>query len=313
MKFTSLKLNSKHGMMGLSCNLIAVVNMSLLAMNLILYYNSVPSINKMDIKTKTINKIDNDDDDGWNEIHVYYGKREPLPPPNLHEQWQSSQVGQDLMILALTEEYQKILPVKEQRQQFYFIDLAANDATQLSNTYNLEKSNKYNWNGLCIEPNPIYWERLAHRKCTVVAAFVGAKDLQPVQVNLKGNSMGGIVGHEMDNKPESNKVYTEKYTASLRSVFQRYQVPYDIEYLSLDVEGAETMIMKDFPFDTYSFRFMTVERPNAELRSIFQAHGYQFIQDISNFGETFWAHDSVIQKGLEKEKIQSILTSLMPK
>jgi len=290
---------------------IAVANFSLLALNLIVFYNSLLAkfvVNQQEDIPHT-RSWDNKED-GWNAIHVYYGKREPLPSPKVHESWNSSQAGQDTIIAALTDEYQKWLPHSQKRRQFYFIDLAANDATQLSNTYNLEKTN--HWTGLCIEPNPVYWERLAHRTCIVVAAFVGGtEDLQPVQVFMNNFAMGGIVREDMDNKPESNKEYSEKYTVSLRSVFQRHQVPYIIDYLSLDVEGSETMIMKDFPFDTYSFRFMTVERPKPELRDNFQSHGYQFIQDISSFGETLWVHESVIQNGLDKVKIQSIVKSVM--
>jgi hypothetical protein len=77
------------------------------------------------------------------------------------------------------------------------------------------------------------------------------------------------------------------------------------------VEGAESIIMRDFPFDQYFFRFMTVERPKDELRSILKSHGYEYIQDLSTWGETFWVHESVIQKGLTKDKIQPILNGLM--
>jgi hypothetical protein len=206
------------------------------------------------------------------------------------------------------QEYQKlILPAYDQDRQYYFVDLAANDALQLSNTHALEKNN---WTGLCIEPNPVYWERLAHRKCTVVAAFVASHDLEPVNVSLSNNALGGIVGADMDNKPQVGQQYKKKYTTALRSVFHRYQVPHDIDYLSLDVEGAESIVMTDFPYDTYVFRFMTVERPKDDLRSILKSHGYEYIQDLSTWGETFWVHESVIQKGLTKHRIQTILKEI---
>ena len=37
----------------------------------------------------------------------------------------------------------------------YFIDLAANDWQKDSNTYALEAFD--DWNGLCVEPNDVYW------------------------------------------------------------------------------------------------------------------------------------------------------------
>jgi hypothetical protein len=248
------------------------------------------------------------EEDGWHSIHVYYGTREPLPPPTTGDKWGNySQAGQDRIIMTLTQEYQKILPAYDQDRQFYFVDLASNDALQLSNTNALEKNN---WTGLCIEPNPVYWERLAHRKCTVAAAFVGSRDLQPVNVSLANKAMGGIVGADMDNKPRVGIEYKQKYTTALRSVFLRFRVPHDIDYLSLDAEGAEFIIMKDFPYDSFLFRFMTVERPKDELRSIFSSHGYEYIQNLSAWGETFWVHESVIQNGFTKERIQTILKGI---
>ena len=55
----------------------------------------------------------------------------------------------------------------------FFVDLAANDALYLSNTFVLEKNG---WEGVCIEANPEYWYGLASfRTCTIVGAAVGGK------------------------------------------------------------------------------------------------------------------------------------------
>jgi len=299
-------------------NSVLLTNCIVFTMSLLFFYNTVlmrSSMMEMTCNKQVINSVlqttrpMTTEEDGWHSIHVYYGIREPLPPPTTGDTWDNySQVGQDRIIMTLMQEYQKlILPAYDQDRQYYFVDLAANDALQLSNTHALEKNN---WTGLCIEPNPVYWERLAHRKCTVVAAFVASHDLEPVNVSLSNNALGGIVGADMDNKPRVGIQYKKKYTTTLRSVFHRYQVPHDIDYLSLDVEGAESIVMKDFPYDSYVFRFMTVERPKDDLTSILKSHGYEYIQDLSTWGETFWVHESVIQKGLTKDKIQTILKGI---
>eukprot|EP00980_Cylindrotheca_fusiformis_P005687 scaffold1186_cov80-Cylindrotheca_fusiformis.AAC.1 len=108
-----------------------------------------------------------------------------------------SQVGQDVIISALTKQLNPNLKDANHQRSLYFVDLAANDAIQLSNTLLLEEEG---WQGLCVEPNPIYWYRLAHRKCDIAAAFVGGKtDLEKVDVSLKNEEYGGIVGDQMDN------------------------------------------------------------------------------------------------------------------
>ena len=228
--------------------------------------------------------------DGWNSISVYFGENSKLRG--------YSQVDQDKIILALTKEYRKRNKVSTSDFVPYFVDLAANDATALSNTLLLEKSG---WSGLCIEPNPIYWYGLANRKCDVAAAFIGGKtDMQKVQVSLTNKEFGGIVAEGMDNsleKMKRNEVDLPKetrYTISIKSLFQKFQVPKSIEYFSLDVEGAEELIMKDFPFSDYVIRFLTIERPKPTLQALLEMKGYRFVMQLIYWGETLWVHQDVL-------------------
>lgn len=76
-------------------------------------------------------------DDGWHSINVYYGERSGLGAPETQESF--AQVHQDDIVLDLLG------------PNGYFIDLAANDAKDLTNTLALER---HGWKGLCVEPNP---------------------------------------------------------------------------------------------------------------------------------------------------------------
>jgi hypothetical protein len=229
--------------------------------------------------------------DAWHPIQVFYGDRQALP--HSKQKW-FAQVKQDELILELLGE------------NGYFIDLAANDASDLSNTLALER---HGWNGLCVEPNPIYWYGLSHRKCTVVGALVGGS-VEKVKVKFRG-VYGGIVGKLDDklanrkNEPEAPEEW--RYTAPLADVLTRFKVPKSIDYLSLDVEGAEMLIMKEFPFDQYTIKVMTVERPGKDLKALLERKGYIFLKDLAWWGETLWAHKST---GLSPEhpKIQKIQT-----
>jgi len=85
---------------------------------------------------------------------------------------QYSQEKQDQIIIALTnanDATQNTNHILDRRP--FFVDLAANDALILSNTFVLERNG---WDGVCIEANPEYWYRLASfRNCTIVGAAVG--------------------------------------------------------------------------------------------------------------------------------------------
>ncbi len=215
-------------------------------------------------------------EDGWNPIHVFYGERSALP--GVEQEW-FSQVHQDEILLDLVG------------SNGYFIDLAANDAVEFSNTLALER---HGWQGLCVEPNPGYWYGLSHRKCTVVGALVGGRK-EEVEVKFRG-VYGGILG-KMDEKlanrkrePKSGK--QTRFTAPLEDILTRFRVPRNIDYLSLDVEGAEMLVMKEFPFDKYTIKIMTVERPGDDLRELLEQNGYRFLKDLAWWGETLWAHKS---------------------
>lgn len=237
---------------------------------------------------------ENKNNGGWKDIHVFYGNRQGLGENK--QQSSYAQAHQDQVVLQLIQNATK--QKSKSSTSYYFIDLAANDAKEYSNTLVLERYPE--WNGLCIEPNPIYWYGLSHRKCTVVAALVGGNDNEsqsqpPVQVKFRG-VYGGIVGKMNDKlanfKKEPEAPRETRYTASLAHVLQKYKVPKMIDYLSLDIEGAEYMVMQHFPFHQYTIRIMTVERPSQPLHDLFIQHGYVHLKDLTWWGETLWAHKS---------------------
>jgi len=135
---------------------------------------------------------------------------------------------------------------------------------------------------------------LSHRKCTVIGALVGDK-VEEVSVKFRG-VFGGIVGKISENlanrKKEPDAVEEKRYTAPLKAVLEKFNVPKIIDYLSLDTEGSEYLIMQNFPFDEYSIKVMTVERPSQELKELLEQHGYLFLKDLAWWGETLWAHKS---------------------
>ena len=110
----------------------------------------------------------------------------------------------------------------------------------------------------------------------------------------------------MDNKNTNRRRRSseERYTVSLRSVFGKFNVPRTVDYLSLDVEGAEELIMADFPFDSHIVRFITIERPKPGLQQILKQNGYKFIMMLVYWGETLWVHESV---DLSKEEIEHVV------
>ena len=85
------------------------------------------------------------------------------------------------------------------------------------------------------------------------------------------------------------------FMVTLETVFQRYNVPSQTDYLlSLDVEGAAEMyIMSSFPFDRYRIKLMIVEHPKADLMVLLQRNGYILLMLLTHWGETLLCHESI--------------------
>jgi hypothetical protein len=229
-------------------------------------------------KTTSPQKVENNQ--GWKSIDVFYGSTQGT---EIKKEWYS-QTKQDQVVIGL---------LRNKREGF-FIDLAANDARKLSNTYALER--RFGWEGLCIEPNPEYWFDLSRfRTCKVVAAIVGQDRMEEIKFNYRG-VYGGINREGFDNGEKYETESIPAFTVPLQEVLERTDTPHVIDYLSLDVEGAETYIMKNFPLSSYRIKIMTVERPDKELQLHLMANGFKLMGEISHFGETLWIHNDFMSE-----------------
>jgi len=196
-----------------------------------------------------------------------------------------SQVGQDKLV-------QYILGCKKQG---FYLDLAANDAVNLSNTVMLERD--YGWTGICMEANPQYMLNLTKRRnCQVVLAAVGSPSGQEVKFALK-SIFGGIVDDEYDNTPgEIDSPTVKMKTKAIAEILEELNAPAIIDYMSLDVEGAESFVMQGFPWDTHHFRVMTVERPNDDLVELLEQKGYHLLRENSLFHDMTYVDSELYEE-----------------
>jgi FkbM family methyltransferase len=166
----------------------------------------------------------------------------------------------------------------------YFVDLGAGNGVNGSNTIALERD--FGWQGICIEPNSYFDELKRNRSCIVDNACVtdSISRASFAECGKRGSS-SYIVGLGSTNKTiQRVKI---KQTEPLAAVLKRHQAPQRIEYLSLDTEGSEYIILKDFPFDTYRFLAITIEHDKEEKviqlqRNLLQRSGYQVFHTFDN-------------------------------
>ncbi|HAR63366.1 MAG: FkbM family methyltransferase [Candidatus Margulisiibacteriota bacterium] len=159
-----------------------------------------------------------------------------------------SQAGQDLFVTTFYSN----------KKNGYFVEIGASDGITNSNTFILEE--KYDWKGICIEPNSEFEKLINNRKCLCVNACLSDR-VEEIDFLEDGNpvakGLSGIVKYLGTYKPEGTNY--KLTTTRFLDVLIEHNAPNLIDYLSIDTEGSEYIILKDFPFEIYRFGVITVE------------------------------------------------------
>lgn len=228
--------------------------------------------------------------------------------PESYEDPLKSQKGQVRFLLEVVFNYK----INGLKRNGYFVDLAAAYPVLSSNTYFLEQY--LGWNGLLIEGNPFFAKALrSKRKSKVLEEVVGSEENKPISFRIDNGVCGGIVGNNFDNnlitrsKELKDAKIIKRNTRTLLQLLLENDAPKEMDYLSLDVEGAEYECLKNFDFDQFKWRFLTIERPTLELNLLLDENGY--IQVHHEKYDTFYVHkDQISLINNEKFNSQFLLT-----
>ena len=123
----------------------------------------------------------------------------------------------------------------------YFIELGAYDGIQTSNTYYMEKN--LEWKGICVEANPRVYQSLI-------------KNRTSKNINVALNE---YVGECFFTNDKITTTGVKVPCNTLNNILQECNCPKDIDYLSIDIEGYEYIVLKDFNFKEWNIGLMTVE------------------------------------------------------
>jgi FkbM family methyltransferase len=176
--------------------------------------------------------------------------------------------------------------IYDQKEEGFFVDLAAFDGVHGNNTYALEKG--FQWRGICIEASPLLLPELRKNRSAIIEPACIDYTNHSVEFRIDNGWLGGIVDHDTQNnfayrgkeiqKAHETQSILRLETKTLEQVLDEHKAPRIIDYLSLDAEGAETRILKYFPFHRYTFLAITIERPSEQLHSLLIKNDYLFIK-----------------------------------
>jgi len=160
----------------------------------------------------------------------------------------------------------------------FFVEAGADDFESDSNTVYFEL--KHNWSGILVEPNPtIYPVGLLKRRkawgAGTCLGLTGRASIEHFAQKAVEHGMAGLVPEETE---ESFRVQCFPLYSLILATGNR-----TVNYLSLDIEGAELQVLKSIPWDKVDIEVLTVESNHMgevfpgsqdELREYMKEQGY---------------------------------------
>jgi len=198
------------------------------------------------------------------------------------------------------------------KQGGWFIDSGAGpDGVRGSNSYALES--EYGWKGLLVEPHPVCFEQVKRNRSAIVEQCCLTDSAGEVDFVLNVHpELSSITEHLSEPNFVAAGFGNDGYvlvpglppphalerirmpTVPLWELLRRHHAPPVIDYLSLDIEGAEWVALKDFPFGEFRILCMTIERGGRSydrLRSRLLKEGYRLVRVADP--DDFYVHASV--------------------
>jgi len=194
-------------------------------------------------------------------------------------EFSKSQLQQDLIAQFLFERNSK-------RKQGYFVEFGATNGIELSNTFLLEKF--FEWDGILAEPSRRYASQLqVNRNCNLDFRCVYSRN--GLKINFTEMEIGehsSIQGYSRTPSGASGDIVRDSYkveTTTLEQLLITYNAPRFIDFISIDTEGTEFLILKDFNFNRFTFGFIAVELSQNidEIDKLLITNGY--VKVLSNF------------------------------
>ncbi len=172
----------------------------------------------------------------------------------------------------------------------FFVDVGARDGVFISNTYILEKN--YGWSGICIEPHPELFrmlEKNRQTKCINVAVADVDECGETLEFAMwKEGPVGhsGILGIDYSHK---DKLKNYQHEIIKVKCFPLKKILRDegirrVDVLDIDVEGAESSVLRSIDFTECHFNLISIEMSNSEIEEILYANGFRF---LCNLGKDF--------------------------
>ena len=197
-----------------------------------------------------------------------------------------SQLGQDLLAVAANPGV----------STGFYVEIGGGDPVRSSNSYLLQQ--KYGWNGIIVEPNPDFVSLIGLHRAGLCAPIVVQKAIAKengkakfLKAGLLGTLDKFIEGDDHSKQRKTNlrkNGLIEVETISPTDFVKDYVLDSQINFMSIDTEGAELEILSNWPFNMCRPLVIAIEHNNrawkAEMDKLIVAQGYtRILEQLSKF------------------------------
>jgi len=181
----------------------------------------------------------------------------------------------------------------DKKNNGFFVDVGAFDGKYLSNTFLFEN---LGWGGICIEPNPEafnYLEIKRRKSTNLNYACIDDENISSVVLNVVSMGYLSTIDNSIERENDIIKRYKKRgfdfegfkkidvKAITLNAILKNHALSKEIDFLKIDVESAELIVLKGLNLKKYKPRVIILEANTSdfekELREYMDGKGYYFV------------------------------------
>lgn len=161
----------------------------------------------------------------------------------------------------------------------FFVDVGSADGVLMSNSKRLEERG---WHGLCVDPFPT---NMASRTCTMLEEVVYSTAGQTMEFRAAG-VIGGLEQTAGSWREDAKDAPVVTFTTTtLDDILDRNHAPEFVNYVSLDIEGAELEALRGWSPAKHRVGAFTIEHnfeepKRTEIKQFLEARGYRRVRSV---------------------------------
>ena len=150
----------------------------------------------------------------------------------------------------------------------YFVEVGALDGLRMSQSYLFEKT--LDWEGIVVEPNPVWKDSISvHRDCNISTEAISDKRGMETFECREIEGFSGLKSTVNESRASNILYEFNVETITLSDLFNKFNAPDVIDWVAIDTEGAECMILNQFFSENSKYRinllsFETAHEYNAD-------------------------------------------------